>query len=122
LSTETVIEGLFISADKEVFEQPSVREQHLNVLRSSLVDSIQEHSSLIGSLQNLQDIDFSEIISFQAPEPVLPTTPSPPKIDENNQQSSNVFVYCAVGAIVVAICYFSKQPDKRSKTNVTNVY
>jgi hypothetical protein len=122
LSTETVIEGLFISADKQVFEQASVREQHLNVLRSSLVDSIQEHSSLIGSLQNLQDIDFSEIISFQAPEPVLPTTPAPPTIDDNNQVSSNVFVYCAVGAIVVAICYFSKQADKQSKTNVTNVY
>jgi hypothetical protein len=125
LSTETTIEGLFISGDKEVFEQSNVREQHLNQLRSSLVDSLQEHSSSIGSLQNLQDIDFSQIVSFQTPKPVLPTTPTPSKIDEKDKVYSNVFVYCALGTIVVSFFYFSTQPQKRfhdQKTNVTNVY
>jgi hypothetical protein len=66
-SCHTQIEGVFITGDEKVFAQPNERKQHLTLLRTSLVSAIVEHAPVLGGLQNVEDIDFSQIVAFATP-------------------------------------------------------
>ena len=104
-SSQTQIEGLFVSGEINVFEQPNEREKHLTLLRTSLVSAIQEHAPVLGGLQNVEDIDFSEITSFATPATEDKTTPAP--TSSNNVETNVGGLFLLIGCLLGAVCVFS---------------
>lgn len=104
-TSQTQIEGLFISGEEKVFSDGSQREQHLSLLRTSLVSAIVEHAPVLGGLQNVEDIDFSEIIAFATPSPEDKTTPSPTPTTNSEEQVGQLLVL--IGSLLGILCVFS---------------
>jgi hypothetical protein len=109
-SSQTAIEGLFVTGEKKVFEETNERERHLSVLRTSLVSAIQEHAPVLGALENIEDIDFSQIVAFETPKSIDKTTPSPTSDVDNatNVGGLLLLIGCLLGAVcVLALCFVS---------------
>ena len=108
-SSEAKVEGLFISGDTAVFSEQSGREQHLNLLRTVLVSSIVENSALLSDgngstvLQNIEDIDFSEIVSFTVPSKNTnnESTPTPVPSDAGADVSALLVI---IGSVICCFC------------------
>ena len=102
---QTEIEGLFISGEETVFSDGNAREQHLSLLRTSLVSAIIEHAAVLDGLQNVENIDFSEIVAFATPSPVDKTTPSPTPATNSEEQVGQLLVL--IGSLLGILCVFS---------------
>jgi hypothetical protein len=102
---QTEIEGLFISGEETVFSDGNAREQHLSLLRTSLVSAIIEHAAVLDGLQNVENIDFSEIVAFSTPSPVDKTTPSPTPATNSEEQVGELLVL--IGSLLGILCVFS---------------
>jgi hypothetical protein len=102
---QTEIEGLFVSGEETVFSDGNAREQHLSLLRTSLVSAIIEHAAVLDGLQNVENIDFSEIVAFATPSPVDKTTPSPTPATNSEEQVGQLLVL--IGSLLGILCVFS---------------
>jgi hypothetical protein len=115
-SSQTQIGGLFVSGEEKVFAQPNEREKHLTLLRTSLVSAIHEHAPVLGGLQNVEDIDFSEIIAFETPVTEDKTTqaPTPTNSVEANVGGLLLLISCLLDAVcVLALCFVSSGHNSR---------
>lgn len=110
-TSEAKVEGLFISDDNAVFSQPSAREQHLNLLRTVLVSAIVEHSGLLSDdngstvLRNIEDIDFSQIVSFTIPTENTHNESTVPKTAADDVENSLTTIASLLGGVIIfALC------------------
>jgi len=91
-SSSVLIEAIFIANDKNILAST----ENLVSLRASLVDSIQEYAADIGTVQNIENFDFSKITTFDIPRPPIKTTPSPVP-DANTEETQVVFLLLLIG-------------------------
>jgi hypothetical protein len=104
-SSQAEIEGLFISGDERVFAEPNKREEHLTLLRTSLVRAIVEHAPVLGGLQNAENIDFSQVVAFATP--VIQDTTTPPPTEPSNSEASVGQLLVLIGSVLGAVCVFA---------------
>jgi len=83
LRSSVLVEGIFIANDKNVISNTG----QLVSLRESLIDSIQQYASEIGTVQNIENFDFSEITTFTTPGQPITTTPSPVPEPTNTEET-----------------------------------
>jgi len=95
-SSSVLIEGIFIATDKNIFSGT----EQLVSLRASLVNSIQEYAADIGTVQNIENFDFSEITTFTIPRPPIKTTPSP--VPDSTEETQVVFLLLLIGLFVAS--------------------
>lgn len=76
------VEGLLVSSQTSAWQEPTQREQQVTALRSVLRSAVVKHTPLLADadgtplVQNIEDIDFAEIVTFAVPPPSAPgTTP-----------------------------------------------
>jgi hypothetical protein len=76
------VEGMLVSSQTRVWRDPTKSAQNVMALRAVLRSAVVKHAPLLADaegtplVQNIEDIDFAEIVTFTVPSPPVPgTTP-----------------------------------------------